>query len=546
MNLRKIISKVVTTALIVTTVGVVQPATAYAADIDYEYIDVDGTNEWKLNEDFSADFTVEAKTKAGAKVNDLECTFALYEGTNPECVYHSTQGQKVRLDKNKTYRLEIYVSHEEESDKYFSSVERAYFNGLTLRDYWKNSGLTDEYFRIAEMETSVHIVKKLTYVSLINGFVANDESLDVGDISITGPNNWQPGDTFDGSKYKATAETGVPLSVLVRLEDADKNVLYDSETKKTPYKLEKGKWYRRWIFIYVGDGEVYTFGNTGKVKLNGKEYKHGFGPDKWSIDVESMLNYFKTADSITDLPDELDLGVVSVDGTLDWCDGEKISSDKITVKSSEEYNLNKHIRLSSGKEMLYDSEDPKYSNYTIKEGESYKLTVFVSIDNGDNEDWGFCWIGNVDALLVNGKSVKNYSIIDESNAIEYTYSFVAGKAKSVEVKKEEPKKEQPKVTAKKTQEVKIKVKAKTIKAKKAKKNLKIKKVFTIKGAQGTVSYQINKAKLKKQFKINKKGIITLKKKLKKGTYKVKVKVIVAGNNEYEDFSKVVTVKIKVK
>ncbi|HAH18895.1 MAG TPA: hypothetical protein DCL29_07820, partial [Eubacterium sp.] len=89
-------------------------------------------------------------------------------------------------------------------------------------------------------------------------------------------------------------------------------------------------------------------------------------------------------------------------------------------------------------------------------------------------------------------------------------------------------------------------KAKTIKAKKAKKNLKIKKVFTIKGAQGTVSYQINKAKLKKQFKINKKGIITLKKKLKKGTYKVKVKVIVAGNDEYEEFSKVVTVKIKVK
>ena len=430
MNLRKILSKVVTTALIVTTVGVVQPAKTYAADISLSSLSVRGTNMWKAGEKFSADFKATARPS-----NEMECSFALYEGTNThtEPVYHSSDNQNYKMDKAKTYTLQVYVSFKND-ENYFDSVEYAYLNGIYLKDLYTNSGLTDNYFQITEMQGTVYMTKKLTYEPMIEGFVLSDNFLDAGDISITGPNNWQPGDTFDGSKYKATAETGVPLSVYVRLEDADRNVLYDSETKKTPYKLEKGKWYRRWIFIYVGDGEVYTFGNTGKVKLNGKEYKHGFGPDKWSIDVESMLNYFKTADSITDLPDELDLGVVSVDGKLDWCDGEKFVPD-VTVKTSEDYRLNKHVRLFKGKEVVYDSDDAKLNNYTIKEGESYKLTVYVSIDNGDNDDWGYCWIGNVDALLVNGKSVKNYDIIDDSNAIEYTYSFVAGKAKPVEVKK---------------------------------------------------------------------------------------------------------------
>ena len=555
MNLRKILSKVVTTALIVTTVGVVQPAKTYAADISLSSLSVRGTNMWKAGEKFSADFKATANPS-----NEMECSFALYEGTNTytQPVYHSRDKQNYKMDKAKTYTLQVYVSFKND-ENYFGSVEYAYLNGIYLKDLYTNSGLTDNYFQITEMQGTVYMTKKLTYEPMIEGFVLSDNFLDAGDVSITGPANWKSGDTFDGSKYTATAETGIPLYVYTRLEDTKGTILYDSEEKTTPYKLEKGKEYKRWIFVYVGDGTdfTYTFGDTGKVKVNGVEFDHGshegeytFGPDKYSINIDSLIKYYKTADSICDLPDELDLGVVSVDGTFDWCDGEKVTLDKFTVKSSEGYKLNKHVRINKGTETVYDSDDSKLSNFTVKEGEKYELTVFVSIDNGDDyekNNWGYCWIGNVDALLVNGKSIKDYRIIDDSNAIKYTCTFTGGKAKPVEVKTTtDTKKDQPKVTAKKTQEVKIKAKAKTIKAKKAKKNLKIKKVFTIKGAQGTVSYQINKAKLKKQFKINKKGIITLKKKLKKGTYKVKVKVIVAGNDEYEEFSKVVTVKIKVK
>ena len=99
------------------------------------------------------------------------------------------------------------------------------------------------------------------------------------------------------------------------------------------------------------------------------------------------------------------------------------------------------------------------------------------------------------------------------------------------------------------------VKAKTVKLKaskvmKKKQTVKAAKAYTVKAAQGNVTYKlvsVKKAKFKKYFKINTKtGKVTVKKKLKKGTYKVKVRVTAAGNANYEGAEKVVTVKIKVK
>ena len=57
-----------------------------------------------------------------------------------------------------------------------------------------------------------------------------------------------------------------------------------------------------------------------------------------------------------------------------------------------------------------------------------------------------------------------------------------------------------------------------------------------------------KVKGKKKITINKyTGKVTVKKKLKKGTYKVKVKVLAAGNENFKASDwKTVTIKIKVK
>lgn len=90
---------------------------------------------------------------------------------------------------------------------------------------------------------------------------------------------------------------------------------------------------------------------------------------------------------------------------------------------------------------------------------------------------------------------------------------------------------------------KVKVKFATLKKKKV--TIKRAKALTVKNAKGKVTYK--KTKGSKKITVNKKtGKITIKKGLKKGTYKIKIKVTAAGNGEYAAASKTVTVKITVK
>ena len=93
-------------------------------------------------------------------------------------------------------------------------------------------------------------------------------------------------------------------------------------------------------------------------------------------------------------------------------------------------------------------------------------------------------------------------------------------------------------SAKKT----VKVKYKKVKKKKqAVKNLKVT------GAQGTVSYKnVSTQKKAKKFKVNAKGVLTVPKKTKKGTYTVKVQVTASGDATHDSATKVVTFKVKVK
>ena len=94
------------------------------------------------------------------------------------------------------------------------------------------------------------------------------------------------------------------------------------------------------------------------------------------------------------------------------------------------------------------------------------------------------------------------------------------------------------------------VKIKLAKIKKKKQTIKPKKAFIIENAQGVITYKITgvkKAKFKKFFKINaRSGKITVRKGLKKGTYKLKVTVTAAGNSNYLAGSKTVTLKVKVR
>ena len=84
------------------------------------------------------------------------------------------------------------------------------------------------------------------------------------------------------------------------------------------------------------------------------------------------------------------------------------------------------------------------------------------------------------------------------------------------------------------------------KVKKKVQTLAVSKVINFKKkGQGAKTY--SKASGNKMITINKKtGKVTIKKGLKKGTYKVKVKVRAAGNTNYKAVTKTVTFKIKVK
>lgn len=68
-------------------------------------------------------------------------------------------------------------------------------------------------------------------------------------------------------------------------------------------------------------------------------------------------------------------------------------------------------------------------------------------------------------------------------------------------------------------------------------------VLTVKNAQGTVTYA--KKSGNAGITINKKGVVTVKKGTKKGTYTIKAKVKAAGNTNYAALIKVVAFKVTV-
>ena len=59
-------------------------------------------------------------------------------------------------------------------------------------------------------------------------------------------------------------------------------------------------------------------------------------------------------------------------------------------------------------------------------------------------------------------------------------------------------------------------------------------------------YKCKKISGSKRLKISKKGKVTVKKKTKKGVYKMKVLITAKGDQLYKDAKKKVTIKVKVK
>ena len=94
----------------------------------------------------------------------------------------------------------------------------------------------------------------------------------------------------------------------------------------------------------------------------------------------------------------------------------------------------------------------------------------------------------------------------------------------------------------------MKVKGKTVKlkakkVKKKKQTIKKGTAFTVTSPQGKVTFK--KSSGNKGITVSKTGTVSVKKGLKKGTYKVKVKVTAAGNKNYKSLAKTVTMTVKI-
>ena len=189
-------------------------------------------------------------------------------------------------------------------------------------------------------------------------------------------------------------------------------------------------------------------------------------------------------------------------------------------------NLEEHLAVIS------DIPDQTYT------GNPIKPPVTVTWDGAElkeGTDYSLTYENNTEA---GNASVKVTGIHSFGGSIKKPFKIVkmtSGLKKQAKTQKVTVKKKT--VTLKAS---KLKNKAQTVKASKVKKGNKAKTKITYK------LVKVNRKAFKKYFKVNKTGKITVKKNLKKGTYKLTIKATAAKTAAYKSASKNFVVTIKVK
>ena len=176
-----------------------------------------------------------------------------------------------------------------------------------------------------------------------------------------------------------------------------------------------------------------------------------------------------------------------------------------------------------------------YDNFKIMDG----FTINSACNNATVKAYMDNYGTDSDGNKITWKKSHNYDAgkITKTTAAKYTKTFTCKDCGTKTTK----------TYNKKANTLTAKGKTKTLKYKTLKKksiSIKRSNAITVSKAKGAVTYK--KSSGNKKITVAKNGKITVKKGLKKGTYKVKIKVAAAGTNTYKAKTITVTVTIKVK
>lgn len=379
---------------------------------------------------------------------------------------------------------------------------------------------------------------------------------------------------------------------LVKGSDSYKDYDDDNDEEYNCYDIPIGELS---FTVTLQDGTVLK-SEDGSVKYNGIEYSveevlsGQSSENEWqtgkTYSVSASVMGVKTSFDITPIEtpvEKAEFEDIYVDGSNidDWEDGHPVY-----------FIYPKNFKLTLKDGTVLTPETDRYYSSVIFDGRRYSMDYFSS--NQQEEPWEIGGVYDVEVNILGFKGTAKVHVIDkapeeptetvepidttpietnpsetvqptetaepiatnptvveptESNAptapdetIAPTESVEPSTAATVPSPTVTPSKK----TVKKANPAKIKVtKKKTVKAKTLKKKKVTFKPVKVTKAQGKVSFK--KVSGKKNFTVNAKtGKVTIKKKTKKGIYKVKIKVTVKGNTKYKKKTKTVTVKIKVR
>ena len=332
------------------------------------------------------------------------------------------------------------------------------------------------------------------------------------DVPVAGSKPDYDADFPTGALYYSENNNNQIYRNGIRWQDKTDNVILDPDNAV----FETGHKYEVYIYLNAKDGYIF-FENT-KCTLNGKEATlHYLNGDGDALGIVYTFNTVLTEISSVSVTLNAPVAGAKPEYTAVLPSG---ANYYVETQSAGTYVRNgiKWRDMSTSTDL-----DPDSDVFAV--GHLYEVSFYLSA----KDDYTF---SNNITVQINGQTASA-SLYFGHLLVCYTF---------------------PALTSVNT--LSVKPKTATVKYKKLKKKKQTvarAKVMNVSNAQGKVTYKLTgvkrgkSKKYKKYFKINAtNGNVTIKKKLKKGTYKVTCVVKAAGDSNYKAGTKTVTFTIKVK